>query len=404
MAIKTIIDGSLLAECEMKGPIRFGMHRVAEDINRLLLLNNSLDISFTNTIYSWEYHSNLKKYLKENCPAYVNKVLSMPPYLNPLPSKVNKITNHFHFIKMMGLQVSINDITKNDLFFSYYYPFPKKIMTSGIKKCITLLDIIPLRMKGYNKEVIDLTKEIIECIVPNFAVSISGFTRQDLCNYNKHVDPERIFVIPLAASKELFFVNSDKDRWNQIKKKYELPDRYFLSVSSIDDRKNLPHLIKSFSKFVLQQNPKDLFLVLTGNCTYGYSVLEKLGIEKKVREKIVLAKSIANEDLSVVYSNAQWFFFMSLYEGFGLPALEAMQCGTPVVTSNTTSLPEVVGDAGIMIDPTDEDNLCETMNMLYHNEALRNTYSQKGLERSQQFSWERCANEYVEIFKKIATN
>jgi glycosyltransferase involved in cell wall biosynthesis len=136
----------------------------------------------------------------------------------------------------------------------------------------------------------------------------------------------------------------------------------------------------------------------------GIPFLKKLEIKKKVREKIVLAKPIANEDLSIVYSNAECFFFMSLYEGFGLPALEAMQCGTPVVTSNATSLPEVIGDAGIMIDPKDEDTLCEAMNTLHNSEELRNNYSKKGLERSKQFSWERCANEYVEIFKKIATS
>jgi glycosyltransferase involved in cell wall biosynthesis len=163
----------------------------------------------------------------------------------------------------------------------------------------------------------------------------------------------------------------------------------------------LPHLIKSFSKFILQENPKDLHLVLTGNSTYGYSILEKLGIDKKVREKIVLAKSIANEDLASVYSNATCFFFMSLYEGFGLPALEAMQCGTPVVTSNATSLPEVVGDAGIMLSPNDEDGLCQTMLQIYNDQELRNKFSVLGLSRAKQFSWERCANEYVEVFKKI---
>jgi glycosyltransferase involved in cell wall biosynthesis len=402
MPIKTIIDGSLLAECEMKGPIRFGMQRVAEEINKFLLKNDSLDISYANTIYSYTYYNNLNKYIADNCPSYSNKVLSTIPFLNPLPPEANRITKPF--IQLLGLEVNIRKVKENDLFFSYYYPFPKKIKGSKIKKCITLLDIISLRLDGYNEEVKNLTKEIIECIVPDFAISISEFSKQDLCDYDKRVDPERVFVVPLAASKELFFVNSDKDEWNRIKTKYQLPDHYFLSVSSIDDRKNLPHLIKSFNKFILQQNPKDLFLVLTGNTTYGHSILEKLGIEKKVREKIVLAKPIANEDLSIVYSNAECFFFMSLYEGFGLPALEAMQCGTPVVTSNATSLPEVVGDAGIMIDPKDEDTLCEAMNTLHNSEELRNSYSIKGLERSQQFSWESCANEYVEIFKKIATS
>ena len=402
MAIKTIIDGALLAECEMKGPIRFGMQRVAEDINRHLITNNLLDISFANTVYSCKYHNSLKKYISANCPAFSHKITSGLPLFNPLPPGAKKITNPF--INLLNLEINIRDIEKNDLFFSYYYPFPAKVKKSKIKKCITLLDIITLRMPGYTEEVMNLTKEIVECIIPNFAVSISEYSKKDLCNYDNRVNPDNVFVAPLAASNELFFVNKDSNEWNRVKGKYHLPDRYFLSVSSIDKRKNLPHLIKSFRKFVLQQNPKDIVLVLTGNSTYGYSILDELNIEKEVRDKIILAKSVANEDLSVVYSHAMCFFFISVYEGFGLPVLEAMQCGTPVVSSNATSLPEVVGDAGIMVSPMDEDNLCEAMNTMYKSEELRNNYSKQGLERAKQFSWERCANEYAEIFKKIVAS
>ncbi len=93
---------------------------------------------------------------------------------------------------------------------------------------------------------------------------------------------------------------------------------------------------------------------------------------------------------------------MSLYEGFGLPALEAMQCGAPVVVSNATSLPEVVGHAGILLPPSDEDALCEAMNTLYRNSDLRSRYAVMGLQRAKQFSWERCAAEYTNIFHIIS--
>jgi glycosyltransferase involved in cell wall biosynthesis len=176
-------------------------------------------------------------------------------------------------------------------------------------------------------------------------------------------------------------------------------------VSSNDRRKNLPHLVRSFSKFVLQEKPPDLSLVLTGNSTHGRFTVDELNIEGAVKKRVfVTDRHIDDEDLSAIYSHSLCFFFMSLYEGFGLPVLEAMQCGTPVVTSNTTSLPEVVGDAGITVSPTDEDALCAAMNEIYHDTELRDRYSEAGLERAKQFSWQRCAEEYASIFKRIASD
>jgi glycosyltransferase involved in cell wall biosynthesis len=163
--------------------------------------------------------------------------------------------------------------------------------------------------------------------------------------------------------------------------------------------------MKSFNKFVLQQKPSDLFLVLTGNSTYSYSVLDDLKIDKTVKEKIVITgKHIDDKDLAAIYSNARCFFFMSRYEGFGLPVLEAMQCGAPVVTANTTSLPEVVGDAGIMLAPDDEEALCDAMNTMHINTDMRDKFAQLGFERAKQFSWQRCAQEYADIFKTISKN
>ena len=162
-------------------------------------------------------------------------------------------------------------------------------------------------------------------------------------------------------------------------------------------------MVKAFNEFVLQEKPQDIHLVLTGNNSHNKSMLDELNISKEVRDKIFIPdRFIDSVDLAALYSNATSFFFMSLYEGFGLPALEAMQCGVPVVTSNTTSLPEVVGEAGIVISPTDQHELSGVMTQLYNNEEIRIRYSDAGLKRAGAFSWQRCADEYAEIFKKIA--
>ncbi len=401
MSTKIIFDGTLFSECELMGSNRSGMLRLAEDITRNLIEKEELIISFLNTVSNDQYDDLLKKFINQNYPSKNVRILLKQPLIRLKQHKVKSILRSI--ITPLGLHKFSSKVEDFDIFHSYYYPFTDDIENRRIKKSITFLDIIPLKMNGYPGASINITKKIVESIVPNFAISISEFSRHDLIDYDKRISPERVFVAPLAASKALFFQNNNILEWKVIKDKYGLPDKYFLSVSSNDNRKNLPHLIRSFSKFIKQQNHKDLFLVLTGNFTYSYSILEELNIDKAVREKIIITKKhIENQDLSVIYSNALCFFFMSLYEGFGLPVLEAMQCGTPVVTSNVSSLPEVVGAAGIMLPPKDEDALCDIMNKLYLNKELRDNYSCLGLQRAKQFSWQRCANEYAEIFKKIA--
>jgi glycosyltransferase involved in cell wall biosynthesis len=403
MSIKVILDGSLFSECELMGNNRSGMLRLTEDITNQLIAKNDIDISFANTRFTNQYDSSLRNFVSTHYPAQKDRIVPKHPMIeNNGGGLRNRLTR---FLQKPSLKSYLSDIERNDIFHSFYYPFADHLKKNKVKKSITFLDIIPLRMDGYPEATINITKKIVESIIPNFAISISEFSRQDLINYDKRINPDRVFTIPLAASTELFINNRDQDEWKRVKEKYDLPEKYFLSVSSIDHRKNLPHLIKCFSKFILQENPKDLSLVLTGNATYSNSILAELKIEKKIRDRIFITKKfIDNKDLSAIYSNALCFFFMSMYEGFGLPVLEAMQCGTPVVTSNNSSIPEVVGDSGIMLPHDDEDALCEAMNQIYLDHSLREHYSNLGVERARQFSWQRCASEYQDIFNKIALN
>ena len=387
----------------MAGTSRGGAHRVAEEITKKLINSGELEISFANTIYTKQHDEFLRRYISANYPSYTSRMISGKPFVASSIPKWGGLLGRLG--RRLSLEVKVAEVEKFDVFHSFYHPFPQGIQNKEIKKSITLLDIIALRMSGYGPALVAVTRKIIDSIVPNFAVSISEFSRQDLIDYDRRICPERVFVAPPAASQEKFFQNRDSGAWQAVKNKYKLPDSYFLSVSSNDRRKNLPHLIRSFSKFVLQERPRDLYLVLTGNSTHGRFTVDELNIKGTVKDRIfVTEKHIDEEDLSVIYSHSLCFFFMSLYEGFGLPALEAMQCGVPVVTSNTTSLPEVVGDAGITLSPTDEDALCGVMNEVYHSQELRDRYSRAGLERARQFSWQRCAEEYTSIFKRIASD
>lgn len=403
MSTKVVLDGTLFSECEMLGANRDGMMRLTEDITDRLVLNKELDINFVNTLYIEKYDKSLKHFINVHYPSHSNKIFSKKP---PFFSNILSWKELFR-IKLAKVPINpyYKELDELDIFHSFYYPFPKSILKNSIKKSITFLDIIPLKLNGYPEDLIQRTKNVVDSIAGNFAISISEFSKQDLLNYDKRVKEENVFVVPLAASHDLFYQNKSETDWAFVKKKYSLPDNYFLCVSGSDLRKNIAHIIKSFSKLLLQEKHTDLHLVLTGNASHNSSLLDELNISSVVRKKICMPKNyIDSKDLAVLYSNAICFFFMSLYEGFGLPALEAMQCGTPTVVSNVTSLPEVVGEGGILLPPTDIDVLCDTMNNIYINIELRKKYSLAGLEKAATFSWQRCADEYADIFKTIKTN
>jgi glycosyltransferase involved in cell wall biosynthesis len=133
----------------------------------------------------------------------------------------------------------------------------------------------------------------------------------------------------------------------------------------------------------------------------GYeNILAHASIGEQLQERVIFTGRVDDEDLAALYSGALCFTFMSYYEGFGLPPLEAMQCGVPVITSNTSSLPEVVGDAGITVNPKDEDALCQAMLGVYRDEHLRAEMARKSLVQAAKFSWDKCVVQTVQGYQK----
>ncbi len=213
---------------------------------------------------------------------------------------------------------------------------------------------------------------------------------------------EKVFVSRLAASPEIFYPSVSKERNDLVRKKYNLPEKYILSLSTLEPRKNIDHLIRSFITAITKYNIHDLNLVLVGAKGWQYDkIFEEYENARDLKEKIIITGRIPDEDLAPVYSQANSFYYMSFYEGFGLPPLEAMQCGIATVTSNTSSLPEVVGDAGILLDPKDGNALSEVIWKLYHDDEYRSDYAQKAVERAKEFSWEKTVEEHINIYNKI---
>ncbi|NPV70661.1 MAG: glycosyltransferase family 4 protein [Firmicutes bacterium] len=193
-----------------------------------------------------------------------------------------------------------------------------------------------------------------------------------------------------------------KEEVTDTRQEMGLPERFLLYVGTIEPRKNLLGLIQAFGQAVAQG--LDHSLVIAGakgwKCTDIYALPRQLGLEHRV----LFPGYVPGNLLPALYNAATIFVYPSLYEGFGLPVLEAMACGTPVVASNVSSLPEVVGEAGILVNPLDKDELASAILVLASNEGMRQDLSRKGLEWAAQFSWERTAQETVRVYETCSNH
>jgi len=231
-------------------------------------------------------------------------------------------------------------------------------------------------------------------------ICVSESTKSDLLEYAGRVDPEKVSVVYPGVSGTLF--PRGREEIIRVRRKYGIPEGpYALGVSTLEPRKNLPHLMDCFFSVVQEEKIGDLNLVLAGTKGWKYEeILQSTCRIKDLRHRVILTGFVPEEDLAPLYSGALFFVYPSLYEGFGLPPLEAMKCGTPVITSNVSSLPEVVGDGGLMVSPRDSDALCQAMVSLYRDESLRRKFSAKALERARNFSWGKAARETIDCYRR----
>ena len=227
-------------------------------------------------------------------------------------------------------------------------------------------------------------------------IADSEATARDLVRYYK-VHESKIEVVLNAASED--YRPLPVSVVNAVRTRYDLLNPFILFIGTIEPRKNIPLLLRAYS-LVLAQIP-DLELVIVGKRGWNYSevydTLNTLGIEKKVR----FPGYVPDEDLPALYNAASVFVYPSLYEGFGLPPLEAMQCGIPVITSNTSSLPEVVGSEGLMVDPRDHEHLARLIYQLLTDENFREKNCEYNLNRAKDFSWEKTARKTLEVYRQV---
>ena len=230
-------------------------------------------------------------------------------------------------------------------------------------------------------------------------LTLSEFSRRDIIE-TYAVDPERVFVTPPAAPSQ-FAPVTNETALRRIRTTYGIQRDYILALGSIQPRKNLVRLINAYVR--LRRGERDAplpQLVLAGKRGWLDGETMRAAKESDARQDILLIGYVADADLPALYSGALCFAYPSYFEGFGLPVLEAMQCGTPVIAGNRTSLPEVTGNAAILIDPLDESEIASALTRLIKNTDQRAELRVKGLERAATFSWRNTARLTLQAYER----
>jgi len=229
-------------------------------------------------------------------------------------------------------------------------------------------------------------------------IAISEHTRRDLIE-RYGVPPHKVTVIAEAADPR--FAPPPTEQVRSVRQRYRLPERYLLSVGTIEPRKNLTRLVDACAPLFADRSADALVLVGSRGWLYEdfFAHLERV----PYRDRIILAGFVADEDLPAVYAGAMLTVQPSLYEGFGLPVLEAMACGSPVFASNVSSLPEVGGDAARYFDPLDTGNMTAVLSAALGDDALRAEMRAAGFEQAARFSWARTAAQTLALYESVVS-
>jgi glycosyltransferase involved in cell wall biosynthesis len=234
----------------------------------------------------------------------------------------------------------------------------------------------------------------------DLVITPSEATKADIVGHLR-INPDRIAVVPWGC-EERFQPTGDRERFAAVRRRYRLPTRYLLFVGTLEPRKNLTGLLHAYAILRAAGHDENLKLVVAGRMGWLYhdifDTVKSLGLE----EEVVFTGFVDDEDLPHLYRGAQLFVFPSLYEGFGLPILEAMASGVPVVTSNAASMTEVAGEAAMLVDPHDSQAIAEGMGQVLYEDRLRDVLIQKGLTRARHFTWESVAQKTLELYAALA--
>jgi glycosyltransferase involved in cell wall biosynthesis len=229
-------------------------------------------------------------------------------------------------------------------------------------------------------------------------IAVSNAVKADVVKHTG-VDPRKVFPIHNGFDPVLFQPVRDPERLRAVREKYKLPERFILWCGQIESRKNVARLLRAFAR-IKDELPHQL--VLAGEQRWSTRSELQVMQELHLEDRVLFPGWIDHGDLPAVYSLAELFAFPSLYEGFGIPLIEAMACGCPIVTANTCAPPEVLDGSGCLVDPLDVEAIAAGMKKVLLDPELRARMIARGMERSKAFGWEQCARQVLAVFDSLA--
>lgn len=362
--MRVAINGLLISN-ENAGIGRYGYNLInslikAGNVDYTLFLQRSSGIEYNDIVYRGEFKKSYQRILDEQLV---------------LPSKYRSF-DLVHFIDYSSPYFTINVPIITTIHDLTYFKFPETFSYGSYKIKAILAPISIKRSK--------------------IIIADSENTRNDISEMFPGTKDKIRVIYP---GRPDFKAVEDKKLVEDTKRKYGIEGEYIMVVGTLEPRKNLKSLIKAFK--LMYDRVKDIKLVIVGKKGWLYKEVFEILEESKFKNAVIFTGYVPQEDLPCLYSGAQCFVYPSIYEGFGLPPLEAMCCGTPVVVSNTSSLPEVVGDAGIYVKPFEIESIADGILKVIGSSSLKETLVNKGYKQVEKFDWDSAAHRIIDVYREI---
>jgi glycosyltransferase involved in cell wall biosynthesis len=283
-----------------------------------------------------------------------------------------------------------------------FFPTPSLPLYHPCGIVTAIPDVIPLTEKDYYNflwRVIFKRQCSYAVKHSHRIVAISESTKSEISRFF-NVNADKISVIYLAYDSDIYKPENDLAKIKRVKQRYNIPGSYILCVGTLNPHKNIERLVQAFGQLKARGRIEHK-LVISGKPGFHYERIIKLVGRLALEQEIIFTGYVPQSDLPALMSGADLFVFPSLYEGFGMPPLEAMACGVPVLVSNSCSLPEVVGDAAVKVDPYSVEAIADGIYEVLSNAGFQSKLRQRGLKRAELFSWEKTARKTLQLLEDV---